>query len=99
MDVPIQGRVEVQPLDLSDLRSIRQLAGQLNNDRNIDLLILNAGVMACPQAYTKDNFELQVGTNHFGHFELTKLLLPKLQSQVQLIVSSITPNSASKLCS
>lgn len=82
-----QGRVEVQQLDLADLSSVRQLATQLNNEQSIELLILNAGVMACPQAYTKDNFELQVGTNHFGHFRLTKLLLNKLQTQVHLLLS------------
>lgn len=77
--------MEVQQLDLADLASIQQLARQLSAERTIDLLILNAGVMACPQSYTKDNFELQVGTNHFGHFELTRLLLDKMQSQVSLL--------------
>ena len=77
-----QGKVVVQQLDLADLSSVHKLARQLNSEQSIDFLILNAGVMACPQAYTKDHFELQVGTNHFGHFELTRLLLNKMQSQV-----------------
>lgn len=91
-----QGKVEVQQLDLADLISVRQLAKQLSSEQSIDLLILNAGVMACPQAYTKDNFELQVGTNHFGHFELTRLLLDKLQTQVN---TCLTASAAAVLAS
>ena len=83
-----QGRVEVQQLDLADLRSVQRLAEQLNSESRIDVLILNAGVMACPQTYTEDNFELQIGTNHFGHFELTRLLLDKLQKQVRILQKS-----------
>lgn len=46
------------------------------------MLILNAGVAAVLQSYTKDNFEMQVGTNHFGHFVLVAGLLDKLKQQV-----------------
>ena len=77
----IQGTVEVQQLDLADLSNIRSLAGRLQSVANIDVLILNAGVAWGPLRYTKDNFEMQVGTNHFGHFAL---VLPKLQQQVSL---------------
>ncbi len=45
--------------------------------------MLNAGVAGVPLTYTKDNFELQVGTNHFGHFVLVQSLLDKLQQQVR----------------
>ncbi len=41
----------------------------------MDILINNAGIMACPKAYTKDGLESQIGVNHFGHFLLTHLLL------------------------
>lgn len=54
----------------------------------ITALINNAGVMACPYGKTKDGFELQMGTNHFGHFYFTKLLLPRLQSARIVNVSS-----------
>lgn len=44
----------------------------------IDVLIANAGIMACPQGSTTDGFELQFGTNHLGHFLLINRLLPLL---------------------
>ena len=45
--------------------------------------------MACPYSKTKDGLELQMGTNHFGHFYLTQLLLPRLQSARIVNVSSL----------
>ena len=53
-------------LDLADLASVAKVSAQLQAEPRLDLLILNAGVMACPQSYTKDGFEMQIGTNHFG---------------------------------
>jgi NAD(P)-dependent dehydrogenase (short-subunit alcohol dehydrogenase family) len=71
--------VTVQELDLTSLESIRVAAAQLSSDHDhIDLLINNAGVMFTPESTTKDGFELQLGTNHLGHFALTGLLLDKL---------------------
>lgn len=71
--------VAVQPLDLSELASVRAAADALLADeRGIDLLINNAGVMYTPESTTADGFELQMGTNHLGHFALTGLLLPRL---------------------
>lgn len=78
---PLKGKIEVQQLDLSDLVSVQTLANQLADEKRIDYLILNAGVMACPRGFTKDGFELQTGTNHFGHAALTLPLLPKLKAQ------------------
>jgi len=62
-------RVKVGALDLSDLASV---AGFVRTwgDAPLNMLINNAGVMACPQAYTADDLEMQIGTNHFGHFLL-----------------------------
>lgn len=74
-----QAAVEVQPLDLSSLESVRAAAAALKSaHRRIDLLINNAGVMYTPKQTTVDGFELQFGTNHLGHFALTGLLLPQL---------------------
>ena len=78
-----QGAVEVQQLDLADLSSVNTLASRLQSEAKIDMLILNAGVAWGPLRYTKDNFEMQVGTNHFGHFALVQSLLPKLKQQVR----------------
>jgi NAD(P)-dependent dehydrogenase (short-subunit alcohol dehydrogenase family) len=71
--------VTVQQLDLGSLDSIRAAAAGLRarHDR-IDLLINNAGVMWTPKSATADGFELQLGTNHLGHFALTGLLLDRI---------------------
>ena len=63
--------------DLGSLESIRACGAEANERFDkIDLLINNAGVMACPKAQTSDGFEMQFGTNHLGHFALTKHLMP-----------------------
>lgn len=68
-----------QMLDLADLASVRDAGAALVEQYPvIDVLINNAGVMATPQRQTVDGFELQLGTNHLGHFALTGLLLPAL---------------------
>jgi NAD(P)-dependent dehydrogenase (short-subunit alcohol dehydrogenase family) len=71
--------LEVAPLDLADLGSVREFAARAAGSHDgIDLLINNAGIMAAPRRLTKDGFESQFGTNHLGHFALTGLLLPAL---------------------
>ena len=66
-------------VDLSDLASIRAYASDfLATQKQIDVLINNAGIMACPFSKTKDGFEMQFGTNHVGHFLLTNLLMPAI---------------------
>ena len=68
--------VAVMELDLADLASVRRFAAQfMEAYSRLDLLINNAGVMVPPYAKTVDGFELQMGTNHFGHFALTGLLI------------------------
>ncbi|WP_282948636.1 SDR family NAD(P)-dependent oxidoreductase [Cellulomonas endometrii] len=75
----ITGDVSVQALDLTSLESIRSAAADLRAAHpRIDLLINNAGVMYTPRRTTADGFELQLGTNHLGHFALTGLLLDRL---------------------
>ncbi|MER5714875.1 oxidoreductase [Streptomyces sp. NPDC002132] len=75
-EVPGAG-VELRPLDLGDLASVREFAARLPHAR-LDLLVNNAGVMALPYGTTADGFETQFGVNHLGHFALTGLLLPML---------------------
>ena len=77
-DVP-QASLEVVPLDLADLDSVRRCAAQVSAAHSsLQLLINNAGVMAPPLGRTAQGFELQLGTNHLGHFLLTGLLTPLL---------------------
>ena len=69
--------VRVARLDLGSLASVRELAESW--DGPLDLLVNNAGVMTPPRhRTTSDGFELQLGTNHLGHFALTGRLLPAL---------------------
>lgn len=76
------GALDLLPLDLADLASVRAAAATLaERYGRLDLLINNAGVMAPPRTLTRDGFELQFGTNHLGHFALTLLLLPLLRAQ------------------
>ncbi|MFK7931004.1 MAG: oxidoreductase [Myxococcota bacterium] len=72
-------KLEVRSLDLADLSSIRGFAEAIKLDHpKVQLLINNAGIMAIPRSQTVDGFEMQLGTNHFGHFALTGLLLQHL---------------------
>uniref|UniRef100_A0A8C2E7J3 Retinol dehydrogenase 12, like n=1 Tax=Cyprinus carpio TaxID=7962 RepID=A0A8C2E7J3_CYPCA len=63
-------------LDLADSKSIREFAENINKEeKRVNILINNAGVMVCPYGTTADGFEMQIGVNHMGHFLLTYLLL------------------------
>jgi len=75
-----QGRLSYGILDLADLESIKKFASSITHD--FDVLILNAGVMATPLMKTKDGFELQMGTNHLGHFALAGLLRKQIRDRV-----------------
>ncbi len=72
--------VRVRALDLASLASVEDFAREMAAEgRPIDILVNNAGVMAVPKRHTTaDGFELQLGTNHLGHFALTGRLLPLL---------------------
>jgi NAD(P)-dependent dehydrogenase (short-subunit alcohol dehydrogenase family) len=82
----VRGSTDVRRLDLADLASVRAFADQWNG-RPIDVLINNAGVMAIPERRTADGFEMQIGTNHLGHFALANLLLPRIRDRVVVIAS------------
>ncbi|CAN5263951.1 SDR family NAD(P)-dependent oxidoreductase [soil metagenome] len=71
--------LQVVRLDLGSLESTREAAAAILGDHpRIDVLANNAGVMATPEGRTVDGFEIQLGTNHLGHFVFTSLLLPAL---------------------
>jgi len=78
-------RGEYKLLDLADLSSVKNFAKEYKSE--IDVLILNAGVMATPFSLTKDKFEMQFGTNHLGHFALTGLLQKQIKHRVVSISS------------
>ena len=78
-------RVEVRSLDLADLSSVRRFATAWTEP--VDVLVNNAGVMATRRTETADGFELQLGTNHLGHFLLTTLLLPQITDRVVTVAS------------
>lgn len=82
-EVPVE-RLHSVRLDLADLDQVRRAAeGILRDWPRIHLLINNAGVMACPLGHTRQGFEMQLGTNHVGHFLLTVLLAPALQAAAE----------------
>jgi len=75
------GSVDVTALELTDLESVRDCAKRLlAADLPLDILINNAGVMGCDLERTGEGWELQLATNHIGHFLLTCLLVPALRS-------------------
>lgn len=77
-------KIELLPLDLASLKSVKQAADTFTaSSTRLDVLMNNAGVMACPAGLTKEGYEVQFGTNHLGHALLTKLLLPTLQKTAE----------------
>ena len=75
-----QGDVSTAALDLSDLKSVRSFVDHVTGGHaRLDLLINNAGIMACPEARVGPGWESQFGVNHMGHFALTTGLLPLLE--------------------
>lgn len=84
----------VVSLDLASLASVRECAAGLAEDfDHIDVLMNNAGIMAVPKSTTVDGFESQIGTNHFGHYALTGLLLPTLLAAPAPRVVTVTSNA------
>ncbi len=77
----------VRHLDLASLASVRAFAQETTEP--ISILIANAGVMAIPLQRTVDGFEMQMGTNHLGHFALVNLLLPQIEDRIVVVSSEV----------
>jgi NAD(P)-dependent dehydrogenase (short-subunit alcohol dehydrogenase family) len=85
-------RIRYIHCDLADLASVKTAARSFleaekergGGEARLDLLFLNAGIMATPAGLTADGYEMQFGTNHVGHFLLSKLLLPTLVTTAKL---------------
>ena len=80
------GGLELVELDLASLASVRACADALLADgKPFDLVIANAGVMACPFGKTADGFETQFGTNHLGHFVLVNRIASLMKPGSRLV--------------
>jgi NAD(P)-dependent dehydrogenase (short-subunit alcohol dehydrogenase family) len=80
------GGLELVELDLASLASVRRCAdGLIAAGKPFDLVIANAGVMACPKSFTADGFEMQFGTNHLGHFVLVNRIASLLKPGARLV--------------
>lgn len=85
-----QASIEVRRLDLADLASIDEFAWlwRESHPDGLDMLINNAGIMAIPRRDTADGFEMQLGTNHLGHFALTGRLLEAIRPEGRIVTVS-----------
>jgi NAD(P)-dependent dehydrogenase (short-subunit alcohol dehydrogenase family) len=90
-----EGQIDFEPLDLSSLRSIESFAKAVSAaEPRLDLLCNNAGVMMPPYGQTEDGFETQIGTNHLGHFALTRELQRQLdQTDLPGLAAAAHPGS------
>ena len=80
------GSLQLVQLDLASLESVRRCAdGLLAAGKPFDVIIANAGVMACPKSTTVDGFETQLGTNHLGHFVLVNRIASLLRRGSRLV--------------
>lgn len=75
----VAGDVTIMAMDLADLASVRAFAAEFKHAHDrLDLLINNAGIMACPLTRVGPGWEQQFGVNHLGHFALAQALMPLL---------------------
>lgn len=80
--------VEVDELELTDPRSVEAFTDRfLASGRAIDLMIGNAGIMACPETRVGPGWEAQFATNHLGHFALVNRLWPAIERGGARVVS------------
>ncbi|XP_026526937.1 retinol dehydrogenase 11 [Notechis scutatus] len=78
-------------LDLADTKSIREFASNfLKEEKELHILINNAGVMMCPYSKTADGFEMHFGVNHLGHFLLTFLLIERLKQSAPARIINVS---------
>ena len=93
--------VHFKLLDLASFASIKDFCSQvLAEESRIDILINNAGIMRCPYWKTEDDFEMQFGVNHLGHFLLTNLLLDRIKEAPAgriVVVSSLAHKRAKEI--
>ncbi|HLY54784.1 MAG TPA: SDR family NAD(P)-dependent oxidoreductase [Stellaceae bacterium] len=83
------GGLELVELDLASLRNVRACADALiASGKPFDVVICNAGVMACPKGTTADGFETQFGTNHLGHFVLVNRIASLLKPGSRVVCLS-----------
>jgi NAD(P)-dependent dehydrogenase (short-subunit alcohol dehydrogenase family) len=87
--------LQLEQLDLGDQSSIEAFAERFADDERdgLDLLINNAGVMAPPRRETADGFELQLGTNHLGHFALTGRLIAHMADRPDARIVTLSSNA------
>lgn len=90
----VEGPADVRRLDLASLESVREFVASVGQ---VDVLVNNAGVMACPRRKTGDGFEMHLGTNHFGPFALTMGLLPKLATDGRVVTVASTMHRGGRM--
>ncbi len=101
----VAGDVAIMDMDLADLPSVRAFAEAFTKKHvRLDLLINNAGIMACPLTRVGPGWEQQFGVNHFGHFALAQALMPVLAmtarepgSDVRVVALSSTGHKLSDI--
>ena len=87
-------------MDLSDLESIKRFTNLVKNNLSLNILINNAGIMACPESKTSNGWDLQFAVNHIGHFVLTHELIDSMDQSngARVINLSSTAHKFSGMC-
>ena len=100
-DPQLKAQVEYVHCDLSSFDSIRECATYvLNKEKQLNVLMLNAGLMATPPSETKEGYEMQIGVNVLGHALLADLLVPLIKTTPDarvISLSSVASNSGRPL--
>lgn len=90
--------IDVKLLDLSDLASVKKFSNEMvSSNIRIDMLICNAGVMACPETRVGQGWELQFATNHIGHYVLTNLIWNTLNPGARIVCVSSAGHHSSPM--